>query len=106
MVGFDWHKLAPVIAKIHEELEEVVAEINKSEPIPSLIEEEIGDLLFAVVNLARHLDHEPELALRKACGKFEYRFHQVEKLILDKSGSSENATLEEMEKLWQQIKKC
>ena len=63
MVGFDWHKLAPVIAKIHEELEEVVAEINKSEPIPSLIEEEIGDLLFAVVNLARHLGHKPKLAL-------------------------------------------
>lgn len=85
-----------MIAKIHEE---IVAEINKSEPIPSLIEEEIGDLLFAVVNLTHHLGHEPELALQKACSKFEYRFRQVETLILDKSGASDNATLEEIEKL-------
>lgn len=93
------------MAKVHEEIEEVLAEINKPTPIPSRIEEEIGDLLFAVVNLSRHLGHEPELALQKACGKFEGRFRQVEKLILNKGGSLENATLDEMEKLWQQIKK-
>ncbi|HGJ5854360.1 nucleoside triphosphate pyrophosphohydrolase [Arsenophonus nasoniae] len=104
-VGFDWDKFAPVLAKVHEEIEEVLAEINKPTPIPSRIEEEIGDLLFAVVNLSRHLGHEPELALQKACGKFEGRFRQVEKLILNKGGSLENATLDEMEKLWQQIKK-
>ncbi|QLK88501.1 nucleoside triphosphate pyrophosphohydrolase [Arsenophonus endosymbiont of Aphis craccivora] len=104
-VGFDWDKFAPVLAKVHEEIEEVLAEINKSEPSQSHIEEEIGDLLFAVVNLSRHLGHEPELALQKACRKFEHRFRRVEKLILNKGGSLENATLDEMEKLWQQIKK-
>ena len=104
-VGFDWDKFAPVLPKVHEEIEEVLAEINKPTPIQSRIEEEIGDLLFAVVNLSRHLGHEPELALQKACHKFERRFRQVEKLILNKGSSLENATLDEMEKLWQQIKK-
>lgn len=104
-VGSDWDKFAPVLAKAHEEIEEVLLEINKPEPIPSRIEEEIGDLLFAMVNLSRHLGHEPELALQKACHKFECCFRQLEKLILNKGGSLENATLDEMEKLWQQIKK-
>lgn len=58
-----------------------------------------------MVNLLRYLGHEPELALQKACRKPEHRFRRVEKLILNKGGSLENATLDEMEKLWQQIKK-
>ena len=69
-VGFDWTELPPVVDKIHEEIEEVLAEVNVSEPDQQAVEEEIGDLLFAVVNLARHTSVNAETALIKANRKF------------------------------------
>ena len=76
-VGFDWTELLPVVDKIHEEINEVLAEVNVSEPDQQAVEEEIGDLLFAVVNLARHTCVNAETALIKANRKFEKRFRQA-----------------------------
>jgi len=104
-VGFDWTELAPVVDKIHEEIAEVLAEVNVSEPDQQAIEEEVGDLLFAVVNLARHTSVNAETALIKANRKFEKRFRQVEQVI-DKQGLNiESASMQQMEAAWQQIKR-
>lgn len=103
-VGFDWNELPPVVDKIHEEIAEVLAEVNVANPNQQAVEEEIGDLLFAVVNLARHTSVDAETALIKANRKFEKRFRLVEQVI-DKQGlSMDSASIEQMEAAWQQIK--
>lgn len=104
-VGFDWTELPPVIDKIHEEIEEVLAEVNVAEPNQLAVEEEIGDLLFAVVNLARHTSVNAEAALIKANIKFEKRFRLVEQVIGKQELNMDSASLEQMEAAWQQIKK-
>ncbi|MDB9568019.1 nucleoside triphosphate pyrophosphohydrolase [Providencia rettgeri] len=103
-VGFDWDTLGPVVGKVHEELEEVMEEATQAVVDQTHLEEEIGDLLFAVVNLSRHLGHKPEIALQKACNKFEGRFRQIEKSLAESGKTTESATLDEMEGLWQQVK--
>ncbi len=80
-VGFDWEEISPVFDKVREELEEVHAEINRTSIEQNKVEEEIGDLLFSTVNLARHLKCDPEDALRKANLKFERRFRAVEQAV-------------------------
>ncbi len=104
-VGFDWDTLGPVLAKVYEEIDEVMDEAKQAVINEQRLEEEIGDLLFATVNLSRHLGHKPEMALQKACDKFEVRFRKVEQMMADKEQSLESATLDEMEDCWQQIKK-
>jgi ATP diphosphatase len=103
-VDFDWTELPPVVDKIHEEIAEVLAEVNASEPNQQAVEEEIGDLLFAVVNLARHTSVNAETALIKANRKFEKRFRQVEQVIEKQGLSIESADIKQMEAAWQQIK--
>ncbi|AGH42972.1 nucleoside triphosphate pyrophosphohydrolase [Paraglaciecola psychrophila] len=103
-VGFDWTEIPPVVDKIHEEIEEVLAEVNASEPNQQAVEEEIGDLLFAVVNLARHTSVNAETALIKANRKFEKRFRQVEQVIEKQGLSMESADMQQMEAAWQLIK--
>lgn len=97
-VGFDWPDAAQVIDKIHEELEEVKEASSSGER--DRIEDEIGDLLFSVTNLARHFDIDPERALRGTNAKFERRFKAIEKALEDQGKSLDEATLDEMEKLW------
>lgn len=97
-VGFDWSETPPVIAKVREELAELEAEI--ADGSPERREEELGDLLFAVANLARHLGHDPEAALRRATAKFEKRFHAVEAAVAAEGRTMDDATLEEMEEHW------
>ena len=104
-VGFDWTELPPVVDKIHEEIAEVLAEVNVAEPNQQAVEEEIGDLLFAVVNLARHTSVNAESALIKANQKFEKRFRQVEQVIEKQGLSMASANMQQMEAAWQQIKK-
>ncbi|MBC3766865.1 nucleoside triphosphate pyrophosphohydrolase [Neptunicella marina] len=103
-VGFDWPELEPVVDKIHEEIDEVLQEVNAKQVNQQLIEEEVGDLLFAVVNLARHLKVDPQAALRIANRKFEQRFRAVEHLLGSQGKSLQNSSLHEMEAAWQQVK--
>lgn len=103
-VGFDWNETAPVLAKVHEEIAEVMEEANRAEIDPQRLEEEIGDLLFATVNLSRHLGSKAEIALQKANDKFEKRFRQVEAIIADQGLTMPDASLAQMEAAWQQVK--
>ena len=105
-VGFDWTELPPVVAKIHEEINEVLAEVNVFAPDQNAVEEEVGDLLFAVVNLARHTSVNAEIALIKANRKFEKRFRKVELLIEKKGLSMRSANMQQMQDAWQHIKKA
>ncbi|MCW9715794.1 nucleoside triphosphate pyrophosphohydrolase [Avibacterium sp. 21-594] len=103
-VGFDWDNVQPVIAKVQEELQEVQAELTHPQQDQAKIEEEIGDLLFAVANLSRHLHCSPEETLRKANQKFERRFRQLEALSQQQGKSLQNSTLEELDALWDKVK--
>ena len=102
-VGFDWPDIAGVLDKVQEELIEVEAELA-TEAAPAALAEEIGDLLFAVVNLARHAGVDAETALRGANLKFEHRFHAVEQALAAQGKKPEQASLEEMDVLWERAK--
>ena len=103
-VGFDWPDLAPVLDKIEEELEELKAEVSNGGGADRL-EDEVGDLLFAVVNLARHIDIEPEQALRRANAKFERRFKAVESALAERGKTPRTSDLQEMDALWNEAKR-
>lgn len=104
-VGFDWKEVEPVFAKVEEELAEVRAEVAQSSPNQQKIEEEVGDLLFAIVNLSRHLHCGAEESLRKANLKFEHRFRLVEKKLKEMGKSFSDTSLIEMDLLWDEVKK-
>lgn len=104
-VGFDWNTLGPVLDKVYEEIDEVMHEARQAVVDESKLEEEIGDLLFATVNLSRHLGHKAENALQAANRKFERRFRQVEEIVQQSGLRLEDATLEQMEEAWQQVKR-
>ncbi|AWM89097.1 nucleoside triphosphate pyrophosphohydrolase [Microvirga sp. 17 mud 1-3] len=97
-VGFDWPDAAQVIDKIHEELDEVKEAAETGQP--DRIEDEIGDLIFAVANLARHYGVDPETALRHTNAKFERRFSAIETSLQEQGRSLDDASLDEMEALW------
>ena len=97
-VGFDWNDPLAVLAKIAEEADEIEAEIAKGDRTAA--QAEVGDLLFAVVNLARHLGIDPETALRGSNQKFERRFAAIERVLAARGKAPAQATLTEMEELW------
>ncbi|MBZ9673412.1 nucleoside triphosphate pyrophosphohydrolase [Mesorhizobium sp. ES1-3] len=101
-VGFDWSEAAPILDKIEEEIGELREALAKGETAE--IKDEFGDMLFAVVNLGRHLKLDSEAALSGTNEKFRSRFHYVEQALEKAGGSLEEATLEEMEALWQEAK--
>src|SRR5215467_13515138 len=101
-VGFDWNDPRAVLNKIREEADEIEAALDAGDK--AHLAEETGDLLFAVVNLARHVDANPEMALRGANIKFEKRFAYIERALAAKGRSLEDATLEEMDALWDEAK--
>lgn len=103
-VGFDWKTIGPVIDKIEEELGELRTEIEAGKTDPVRITDELGDVLFAVANLARHCKVDPEAALRSTNDKFEKRFRYVERQLAVQGRKPAEATLEEMEALWQEAK--
>ncbi|GEA12327.1 nucleoside triphosphate pyrophosphohydrolase [Alteromonas sp. KUL49] len=103
-VGFDWPEIAPVLDKVKEELDEIQQELVQEDIDQSAIEEEIGDALFAMVNLARHAKVDADSALRKASHKFALRFNKVEQLAAHQDRTLDTMTLDEMEALWQQVK--
>jgi len=102
-VGFDWRQLPPVLAKIREELVELETEISGDGPRERKLDE-LGDLLFAVVNLARKLKLDPEQALRGTNRKFQRRFGIVETELAKQGKCPEQASLDEMDALWVQAK--
>jgi MazG family protein len=102
-VGFDWPEPGQVLDKIEEEIAELRAELGQSTSAERL-GDEIGDLLFALVNLARHLEVDAETALRQASAKFERRFRAIEEALRARGRRLEDASLDEMEALWQQAK--
>ena len=116
-VGFDWPEVMPVLDKVREEVDEIAQEIHIASESESseaggtlplnhnAIEEEIGDALFAMVNLSRHLKVDADTALRKASHKFAARFKGVEQLAREQGTELDSMSLEEMEALWQTIKR-
>ncbi len=108
-VGFDWEKLEDVFAKLEEELGELRSAIqthasSNSEADHTRIREELGDLLFAATNIARHLKVEPEAALKLTNRKFRHRFGYIERKLRAKDQPFEAVTLDELESLWQEAK--
>ena len=109
-VGFDWEKLEDIFAKLDEEVAELRSAIqnhqtSNDEADHARVREEIGDLLFAVTNIARHLQVEPEAALKLTNRKFRRRFRHIETNLSAQQRSFDSATLEELEALWQEAKK-
>lgn len=102
-VGFDWTDVAPVYDKIEEETEEIKEAVQQNES-HERIADEVGDLLFAVVNLSRHLNVDAEDALRKASNKFRRRFQQVELKVEEDKADMAEMPLEKLEMYWQQVK--
>lgn len=103
VAGFDWPALPPVVAKLEEEVAEFKQALAGSED-KSRLQEEIGDLLFSAVNVARHAGIDPESALRDANRKFAERFGLVEGELAARGKRPEQATLEEMDAIWQSLK--
>ncbi|OOF85006.1 nucleoside triphosphate pyrophosphohydrolase [Rodentibacter ratti] len=104
-IGFDWTEISPVFEKIEEELQEVKDEVNKNPQNIERIEEEIGDLFFATVNLSRHLKCNAEESLRKANLKFEQRFRKVEQKAKEMGKELTALSLIEMDILWDEVKR-
>ena len=110
-VGFDWERVEEIFDKLHEEVEELRAAIREqaagapgAEAEGARVREEVGDLLFAAANIARHLRVEPEAALKLTNRKFRRRFRHIERRLRERGRGVEDATLEEMEELWQEAK--
>jgi ATP diphosphatase len=101
-VGFDWNDPRAVLAKIREEADEIEAELDRADKTKAGAE--VGDLLFAVVNLARHLSADPEGILRATNLKFERRFQSIERVLLMQGKGPQDATLAEMDALWDAAK--
>lgn len=101
-VGFDWPAALPVVDKVREELDEVLEAMSENDA--EAVAEEIGDLLFVVTNLARHLKVDPESALRSANGKFERRFRFIEQTLRAAGQPIENCSLEQLDALWGEAK--
>ena len=110
-VGFDWNDPRAVVAKIREELDELEAEMDRADreeldkaEARASIEAELGDVLFALANLGRHLDIDPDAAVRATNEKFRKRFSYIERKLEETGRRPEEATLDEMEALWQEAK--
>lgn len=98
-VGFDWTDMAPVFDKVEEEIAEIRDAIA-ADADPETVQEEVGDLLFATVNLARHLGVDAEIALRSGNDKFERRFRVVEEYVRNSGRTTEECPLDELEAFW------
>ena len=113
-VGFDWPSLAPVFDKMREEISELAEVATPADPRGAKdrsparlakVEEEFGDLLFVMANVARHLEIDPEAALRAANQKFVRRFHHIETRLAERDSSPAQSTLAEMDALWDEAKR-
>jgi ATP diphosphatase len=105
-VGFDWNDPRAVLRKIREEADEIEAELDRAARDDAATAAEVGDLLFAVVNLARHVRADPEAVLRQTNRKFERRFAAIERALAARGKSPQGSTLAEMDALWDEAKKA
>jgi len=105
-VGFDWNDPRAVLRKIREEADEIEAELDRPEMDKVAIAAEVGDLLFAVVNLARHIGADPETVLRQTNLKFERRFAAIERALAARGKAPQEASLAEMDALWNEAKRA
>jgi ATP diphosphatase len=103
-LGFDWSEVGPVFDKVLEEIEEVRVEVYADKRQQQKIEDEIGDLLFAVVNLSRHLDVNPEIALQRASEKFTKRFILVQRFAAAQDVELTSLNIEALELFWRKAK--
>jgi len=103
-VGFDWPEVLPVFEKVREEIAEIEEAIANPDKDHSDIQEEMGDLLFACVNLCRHLEIKPTQALQAANAKFKSRFQAIELLLQQKQQPLEEQNLQTLESLWVKVK--
>lgn len=101
--GFDWDEPAPVLAKVEEEVDELKQGMAQGQA-RSHLQGELGDLFFAAINLARHLEINPETALREANNKFEQRFRFIQTKLEEAGEDLESASMERMDELWEQSK--
>jgi uncharacterized protein YabN with tetrapyrrole methylase and pyrophosphatase domain len=109
-VGFDWKSVDDIFDKLQEEIEELRTAIKdhtalKDEANHARVREEIGDLLFAATNIARHMQVEPEAALKLTNRKFRQRFEYIENALHARRQPFDQTTIEELEELWQEAKK-
>jgi MazG family protein len=104
-VGFEWKKVGDLLEKIEEEVDELRKELDAQPPSPSArVQDEVGDLLFAVANLSRFLRFDPESCLRQANQKFQRRFQAMEQEILKRGKKLKECSLDEMEAVWERVK--
>jgi tetrapyrrole methylase family protein/MazG family protein len=103
-IGFDWENVDQVLEKLNEELNEFRQALSARDA--KSIEEELGDLIFALVNISRFVEVNPEEALRKTIGRFINRFHYIEKRLEEEGKKLSGTPLEEMERLWNEAKSC
>lgn len=103
-VGFDWPETAPVWDKIREEMGELEEAVGAASP--ERISDELGDLLFSIVNISRFLKVNPEDALRGTIEKFSRRFHAVEETMARQGRRMEESTLAEMDQIWEEVKRA
>ncbi|PWT90023.1 MAG: nucleoside triphosphate pyrophosphohydrolase [Blastocatellia bacterium] len=108
-VGFDWEKVDDIFDKLHEEIDELRTAITehsiaRDEEAHTRVREEIGDLFFAATNIARHMQVEPEAALKSTNRKFRQRFAFIEKKLRERERTFDQASLAELEELWQEAK--
>jgi nucleoside triphosphate diphosphatase len=103
-VGFDWGEPEPILDKIREEADEIAEAAQSADP--ARVEDEIGDLLFAVVNLARQFGVDPESALRSTNAKFSRRFEAIERRLAEMGRTPSQSTLAEMDALWDEAKRA
>ncbi len=99
-VGFDWTRPQPVLAKLREEVGELARDLAD----PEAAMHELGDVLFSVVNVARHLEIDPEVAFRRANDRFEERFRVIERLAGEQARAISDLALEEIDELWERAK--
>jgi MazG family protein len=109
-VGFDWKSVDDIFAKLHEEIEELREAIHSHKETPDeethgRVREELGDLLFAATNIARHMHVEPESALKLTNRKFRRRFNYIEETLHERNQPFDQTSIDELESLWQEAKK-
>ena len=106
-VGFDWSGIEEIFEKLHEEVNELKEALQneQQEPIDPRVEQEVGDLLFVAVNIARFLKIDPETALRKTNKKFIQRFQHIEQCLREAGRDFSQSDIQELEQLWQEAKK-